>query len=130
MKNLSNSLFVECANVAEMRELSNYAKQFPLGGLQPKAIVATSGVKHYYVIIDESYREKAVAWLKKHVKLVWSDLRSEDSYGFDELNSRTRMARFVQQLVRDTIGDESLGLTVRPTIRSIKTAENDFGTCA
>ena len=45
MKNLSNSLFVECANVAEMRELSNYAKQFPLGGLQPKAIVATSGVE-------------------------------------------------------------------------------------
>ena len=106
MKTSFDSLIIECANVAEMRELSNGAKQFPIGGLQAKAVIAVSGMMHYFVLIDENYRERAMRWLNKHLYSTILDLSVKYGFGYDDLTSSARMACFVQQILRDTLEAE------------------------
>ena len=124
------SLIIECKSIAEMNMLSNWSNNRLVLGRNRYVTICISGVKHYFVLHDESCRERAMRWMEKHVKLVWHDLCGDDLFESCKLTPTAGVMRFVRKVVRETTGDDSIRLKVEPTIRSVKAAEADNSACA
>ena len=97
----SNPLMVECANVAVMRELSNYSNNSMTIGKNGVQICISHNT-HYFVVLDEAYRARAMRWMLKHIKGVNMDLYGEDEFGFFTYSSR--LNRFMQYAMHNAEG--------------------------
>lgn len=91
---------VECSNMAEMLNLSNYShNRFTVANVD----IAISGPYHFYVVNAGADVERAKRWMSKHIKSVLWDLYGEDEYGYHRfVNARFR--HLVQSALKDAEG--------------------------
>lgn len=113
------TFMVECSNVAEMRELSNYSNtRQTIGGVE----ITISQVFHYYVVKSEADVERAKRWMEKHIQSVLRDFNGLDEYGHYH-TYKSRYRHLVQDTLREAVGVEVL----RP--QRITSLHNTASTC-
>lgn len=59
---------VECKSLREMFLQAGYSNNHLVLGTNGGVHICISHATHYYVVLDEAYREKAMRWMQQHIK--------------------------------------------------------------